>query len=338
MTSPPPIRTVASLLYPGVMSLDVCGPLQAFASANVELARRAAEPAYAIRLLGTEAGAIESSAGIRLVADRPYTDCSPASLDTLLVPGGEGVEALLGDTALIDWLRRAEPLVRRLGSVCSGALLLAATGLLDGRLATTHWADASRLASGHPLVSVDGDRLHTFDASARDGDPHLFTSAGVTAGIDLALALIEADLGRSLALAVARRLVMFVRRPGGQAQFSALLVPDARSEKLGALLEWIAMHLDQDLCLERLAERACTTPRSLSRMFVGELGMPPGRYVERLRVDTARSLLDDGQVGIDTVARLTGIKHAENLRRLFHKHLAVSPSAYRARFTAGENR
>ncbi|WP_027350152.1 GlxA family transcriptional regulator [Halotalea alkalilenta] len=337
MTSPPPIRTVASLLYPKVMSLDVCGPLQAFASANVELGRRAAEPAYAIRLLGTGPGVIESSAGIRLVPDQPYTDCSPASLDTLLVPGGEGVEALLDDPALTDWLRRAEPQVRRLGSVCSGALLLAATGLLDGRLATTHWADASRLASRHPRVSVDGDRLHTFDATGRDGDPHLFTSAGVTAGIDLALALIEADLGRSLSLAVARRLVMFVRRPGGQAQFSALLVPDARSEKLGALLEWIAMHLDQDLCLERLAERACTTPRSLSRMFVSELGMPPGRYVERLRVDTARGLLDDGQVGIDTVARLTGIKHAETLRRLFHKHLAVSPSAYRARFTAGEN-
>lgn len=326
------MKTIASLLYPGVMSLDVTGPLQVFASANVELRRLGQAEAYRLLVLGEQAGPMATSAGFQLMAERAWRDCAPAELDTLLIPGGLGETAQCANRPLLDWLRAAEPQVRRLGSVCSGALILAAAGLLDGRRATTHWADVPALRR-HPRIEVDGDRLHTYDPDGRDGDAHVFTSAGVTAGIDLALALIEADLGRPLALAVARRLVMFLRRPGGQAQFSALLAPDAsRTPRLLGLLEWMAQNLAADLSLEALAARANLSTRSLSRLFVQELGMGPGRYVEQLRLEAARGLLQDSGASIGTVARLTGFRHPENLRRTFHKHLSVSPQDYAERF------
>ena len=326
------MRTIASLIYPDVMSLDVTGPLQVFASANVELRRQGQAEAYRLRVLGEQAGPVATSAGFQLVAEQAWRDCAAAELDTLLVPGGLGETAQCANQPLLAWLRAAEPQVRRLGSVCSGALILAAAGLLDGRRATTHWADAAALRQ-HAAIEVDGDRLHTYDPSGRDGDAHVFTSAGVTAGIDLALALVEADLGRPLALAVARRLVMFLRRPGGQAQFSALLAPNAnRTPRLLGLLEWMAQNLAADLSLEALAQRAHLSSRSLSRLFVQELGMGPGRYVEQLRLEAARGLLQDSGASIGNVARLTGFRHPENLRRTFHKHLSVSPQDYAERF------
>jgi len=327
------LKTIACLLYPDVMSLDVTGPLQVFASANVERQRQGLSASYRLVLLGQEAGAIATSAGFQLVAEQAWSAVDVARLDTLLVPGGLGEQAQCRNPDLLAWLRRAEPQVRRLGSVCSGALILAAAGLLDGRRATTHWADVETLRQGYPEVEVLGDRLHTYDPHDTGGNAHIFTSAGVTAGIDLALALVEADLGRAMALAVARRLVMFLRRPGGQAQFSALLSPEpSRVPRLAALLEWLPAHLGDDLSLEALAAQARMTPRTLSRVFVRELGMGPGRYVERIRLEAARSLLQDAQASIGTVARLTGFGHPENLRRTFHKHLAVSPQEYAERF------
>ena len=326
------MKTVASLIYPDVMSLDITGPLQVFASANVELRRLGQAEVYRLQVLADEAGPVATSAGLRIVADRAWRDCAPGELDTLLVPGGLGETVQCANLPLLDWLRDVEPHTRRLGSVCSGALILAAAGLLDGRRATTHWADVAALCC-HERIEVDGDRLHTYDPSGRNGDAHVFTSAGVTAGIDLALALVEADLGRPLALAVARRLVMFLRRPGGQAQFSALLAPDpGRTPRLLGLLEWMAQHLSADLSLEALARQANLSPRSLSRLFVQELGMGPGRYVEQLRLEAARNLLQDSGASIGTVARLTGFRHPENLRRTFHKHLSVSPQDYAERF------
>lgn len=326
-------RRIACLIYPEVMSLDVTGPLQVFASANVERRRQGLPAAYALLVLGEAAAPVATSAGLRICADAAWSATDPASLDTLLVPGGLGVDAQCANPALLAWLRQAEARTRRLGSVCSGALLLAAAGVLDGRSATTHWADVDALRDGYPAVQVQGDRLHTYDPSRRDGDDHVFTSAGVTAGIDLALALVEADLGRPLALAVARRLVMFLKRPGGQAQFSAWLTPEpVRAPRLAALLEWIPAHLGADLSLEALAEQACMSPRTLSRVFINELGVAPGRYVERVRVEAARALLQDAQASIGTVARLCGFGHPENLRRSFHKHLAVSPQEYAERF------
>ena len=326
------MKTIACLLYPDVMSLDITGPLQVFASANGELRRQGRPDAYRLLVLADEVGPIATSAGFQLVAERAWRDCDAAELDTLLIPGGLGETAQCANQPLLAWLQHAETRVRRLGSVCSGALILAAAGMLKGRRATTHWADVAAL-SCHPGIAVDGDRLHTYDPTGRDGDAHVFTSAGVTAGIDLALALVEADLGRPVALAVARRLVMFLRRPGGQAQFSALLAPDAsRTPRLLSLLEWMAQNLTADLSLEALAQRANLSSRSLSRLFVQELGMGPGRYVEQLRLEAARGLLQGSGASIGTVARLTGFRHPENLRRTFHKHLSVSPQDYAERF------
>ncbi|MDX1370396.1 GlxA family transcriptional regulator [Pseudomonas sp.] len=327
------LKTIACLLYPNVMSLDVTGPLQVFASANVERQRQGLPAFYRLVVLGQQVGAVATSAGFQLVAEQSWREVDAIQIDTLLIPGGLGEQAQCQNQELLAWLRTAEPQVRRLGSVCSGALILAAAGLLDGRRATTHWADADNLRQDYPGVEVLTDCLHTYDPQDLHGNGHIFTSAGVTAGIDLALALIEADLGRVIALAVARRLVMFLRRPGGQAQFSALLTPEpSRVPRLAALLEWIPMHLDGDLSLEVLAAQAHMAPRTLSRVFVQELGMGPGRYVERIRLEAARNLLQDAQASISTVARLTGFGHPENLRRTFHKHLGVSPQEYAERF------
>ena len=325
-------RTIATLVFPEVMSLDVTGPMQVFASANVERRRQGQPEYYRLVLLGQELAPVATSSGIRLCVDALWQDVQPETLDTLLVPGGAGVETQYENAALLAWLKTAEPRIRRLGSVCSGALILAAAGLLDKRTVTTHWADVETMRSRYPSVQVDADRLHTYDPR-EDGAAHLFTSAGVTAGIDLALALVEADLDRATALAVARRLVMFLRRPGGQAQFSTLL-PAASNEisRLGALLEWIPAHLADALNIEALARQARMSPRTLCRLFNEELGIGPGRYVEQVRLETARSLLSGGQVSIATVASLTGYGHPENMRRTFQKHLSVSPQEYLTRF------
>lgn len=324
-------RKIACLVFPDVMSLDVTGPVQVFASANVELQRQGRAAVYQPLLLGESLEPVASSCGIRLGVDACWHGLAPAELDTLLVPGGQGVELERQNPALLAWLRRAEGEVRRLGSVCSGALLLAEAGLLQGHRATTHWADVPSLQR-FADVEVQGDRLHTFDPEDAQAS-HLFTSAGVTAGIDLALALVEADLGRPLALAVAQRLVMFLRRPGGQAQFSPLLTPSAgRVQRLARLLEWIPAHLADDLSIEALAFQAHMTPRTLCRLFKQEVGMGPGRYVEQVRLEAARNLLLDGQASVATTARLTGFGHPENLRRTFQKRLSVSPSELAERF------
>lgn len=324
-------RKIACLVFPDVMSLDVTGPVQVFASANVELQRQGRAAVYQPLLLGESLEPVASSCGIRLGVDACWHDLAPAELDTLLVPGGQGVDMQRQNPALLAWLRRAEGEVRRLGSVCSGALLLAEAGLLQGHRATTHWADVPSLQR-FADVEVQGDRLHTFDPEDAQAS-HLFTSAGVTAGIDLALALVEADLGRPLALAVAQRLVMFLRRPGGQAQFSPLLTPSAgRVQRLARLLEWIPAHLADDLSIEALAFQAHMTPRTLCRLFKQEVGMGPGRYVEQVRLKAARNLLLDGQASVATTARLTGFGDPENLRRTFQKRLSVSPSELAERF------
>lgn len=330
------LRTVACLVYPQVMSLDVTGPMQVLASANVERGRQGLPAFYELLLVGADLNPVATSAGMRLCVDRPWHELDVSRVDTLLVPGGLGVDAQTQDRELLAWLHQAEPQVRRLGSICSGALILAAAGVLDGRQATTHWADVDELRSCYPNVLIESDRLHTYDPRDQDGDSHVFTSAGVTAGIDLALALVEADLGRAMALSVARRLVMFLRRPGGQSQFSALLTPEpSRVPRLAALLDWLPANLGAELSLETLAQQAKLTPRTLSRVFTQELGMGPGQYVERLRLEAARALLQDAQASIGTVARLTGFGHPENLRRTFHKHLAVSPQEYMQRFGSG---
>lgn len=338
-------RLVTCLLYPDFMSLDVCGPMQVFSTANELLKKRQCSSGYQLRLLAVTVDehaysippltptqqAIASSSGIKLVADGNYQEQHPDEIDTLLIPGGAGVDAQCLNTKLIEWLRNAEPHINRIGSICSGALLLAQTGLLNGQRATTHWERLAQLKHSFPEVIVDSDCLHTFDPTGNNGNRHIFTSAGVTAGIDLALALIEDDYDRGLALAVARHLVMYFKRAGGQKQFSELLPPNVKSERLAVLLEWIGEHLADDLSLTTLAEHAHLSARTLDRLFRKELNISPGRYIERLRVETARTLLDNGEISIHTVAHLTGFKHTDSLRRIFHKYFSVSPNEYKRR-------
>lgn len=319
--------------YDRVMSLDVVGPLQVFGSANDELVRTGRSIAYSVMVVADQAGPVKTSCGVQLYADHGWQELDLSLVDTLLIPGGDGVARFFDNAEFLKWLRTAEKTVPRLGSVCSGAMILAEAGLLDGRMATTHWSRCDQMTRDYPSIHMMGDRLHSYDPTGLDGDPHVFTSAGVTAGIDLALAIVEADHGRALALSVARRLVMFLKRPGGQAQFSAYLTPDGTATtRLAGLLEWLPVNLTADLSLDVLAERAGMTPRTFSRAFSRDLGMSPARYVERVRVEAARALLQDEAISISRVADLCGFKHPETLRRAFQRHLSVSPQEYAERF------
>ena len=337
-TPTPASHQVISIAYPGAMSLDITGPMQVFATAN-DVRRKQGLPAfYTLTYAGLQAGPLTLSCGLQIVATHGLAQLPPSALSkntTVLVPGGDGIEAAQHDEALRAWVQQAAPRVARLGSVCSDALVLARAGLLDGLPATTHWCRLADLDALQRDIRIDGDRLHTFDA-AHPQQRHIFTSAGVTSGIDLAISLVEADLGRAMALAVARQLVMFVRRPGGQAQFSPLLAAETtQAPRLAKLLEWIPSQLGGDLSVEQLATQACLPPRTLARVFQQELGTTPGKYVERVRVEAAATLLSQRQASVATVARLCGFGHPENLRRSFHKTLAVSPQAFAERFSSG---
>lgn len=315
-------RRVAILAFPAVQILDVTGPSEVFAIAD-----RLSSGAYAVELLAPEAGVLSTSGGLRLHADRGFRDCD-GLLDTLIVAGGLGVRDALQDAELMQWLRAAASRCRRIASVCTGAFLLAEAGLLDGRRATTHWSACSALAKRHPAVEVEADAIFV-------GDGRIFTSAGVTAGIDLALALVEDDLGPTLALEVARMLVLFMRRPGGQAQFSNSLGSEAaKTTTLRDLQAWIADHLDGDLTVTALAERAFMSPRNFARVFASQTGQTPGRYVESLRLERARMLLQSGDRTVEGVAQACGYRTVETLRRSFSRRLGVSPGEYRKRFKA----
>ncbi|MFH9731643.1 GlxA family transcriptional regulator [Streptomyces sp. NPDC017260] len=310
-------RTVLVVLFDDVQSLDVTGPVEVFAGAETHT-----PGSYRIRTASLDGAPVRTSSGLTVVPDQALTDASRP--DTLIVPGGRGSRN--PDPRLIDWLRANGPRARRLVSVCTGAILLAGAGLLDGRRATTHWAHSDRLARDHPAVDVDPDPIYI-----RDG--HVATSAGVTSGIDLALALVEEDLDRDAALTVARHLVVFLRRPGNQAQFSVQLAAQtARREPLRELQQWITEHPGADLSVESLAARARLSPRHFARAFQAETGTTPGRYVDRVRLEHARRLLEDTGDGVEEVSRVSGYGTPEAMRRAFVKALAASPAEYRRRF------
>lgn len=312
-----PTRRVVLLAPDGLQPLDAIGPLEVFHTASV-----LREGAYAVEIAAPGGGVITSHSGLRIVAD-PLPD--PSGIDTLLIAGGEGTRAAAHDPEVLSWVRAGAAAARRTTSVCTGSFVLAAAGLLDGRRATTHWAWCDLLRRSFPAVDVDPDPIFV-----RDGN--VWTSAGVTAGMDLALALVEEDLGPETALAVARQLVVFVKRPGGQAQFSAgLAAQTARRDPLRELQAWIVDHLGEDLSVPALARRACLSERQFARAFKDETGMTPAQYVEALRVERARLLLEDGAT-VDEAARATGFRSAEVLRRAFHRRIGVAPSAYRERF------
>ncbi|MGW3288155.1 GlxA family transcriptional regulator [Streptomyces sp. NPDC001002] len=310
-------RTVLVVLFDGVQSLDVTGPVEVFAGAE-----KGVPGSYSIRTASLDGGPVRTSSGLTLVPDEALTTASDPH--NLLVPGGAGTRS--PDPRLVDWLREHGTRAKRLVSVCTGALLLAEAGLLDGHRATSHWSVCEKLARDHPAVEVDPDPIYI-----RDG--HLATSAGVTSGIDLALALVEEDVGREAALSIARHLVVFLRRPGNQAQFSAQLVAQtAQREPLREVQQWITEHPGDDLSVEALATRASLSPRHFARAFQTETGMTPGRYVDRVRLEHARRLLEDTSDGIEEISRACGYGTPEAMRRAFVKSLGTAPAEYRRRF------
>jgi transcriptional regulator GlxA family with amidase domain len=320
---PNPIRVIDVLCYPAVQLLDVTGPVQVFASANVQVADAGETPPYLLKVVAQGGEGVTTSAGVTLAAD-PLTQPGDA-LDTLLVAGGEGAEAAAENPVLVDWVRQRAAKARRVASVCTGAFLLAAAGVLDGRRAATHWMYCRKLAQRFPAIRVETDPIFVCDGA-------VWTSAGVTAGIDLALALVEKDLGLSVALAVARYLVVFLKRPGGQAQFSAALALQAADDRFGALHDWINRHLASDLSLSVLANQAGMSERSFSRHYAEATGQTPARAIERLRVEAARHLLSETRLPVKRISQRCGFGSEETMRRSFLRLLAVPPQEYRDRF------
>jgi transcriptional regulator GlxA family with amidase domain len=325
-TAPSP-RKVLMLAFAECQILDVTGPLEILASAN-ELDRAAPAP-YAIELVAEAAGQLTTTSGLKLVADRGFGDLTAADLNrvhTFMVAGGDGTVAALKNAALIDFVKRAAEAAPRVASVCSGSVILAAAGLLDGRRATTHWNTTARMARAFPNVRVEPDAIYV-----RDGK--FWTSAGITAGMDLAIALLEDDLGREAALSVARRHVLYMMRPGGQSQFSAeLKAQGAQGGRTSKAVRHVSAHLDGDLRLPALAAAAGLSERSLLRAFHEELQTTPAEFVQRARLDAARRRLSDGHDGVERIAAACGFGSAEVMRRTFQRELGISPAEYRARF------
>ena len=321
-------KRMVFFLYPGVVALDVTGPAEVFNAAAELLERdgRGGE-GYELIFSAMDAGPVATSSGLRLHAD---VRLDGRGVDTLLVPGGRAAEAVSEDAGVVRVVRRAADEAGRVASVCTGAFLLAAGGLLDGLRAATHWMASDRLAELYPAVRVEPDAIYV-----REG--RIVTSGGVTAGIDLALALVEDDFGPALAMEVARLLLLYRRRPGNQSQFSAPLAAQTRAVgRFSELADWVEAHLDRKLSVEVLAERAHMSPRTFARIFPSETGMSPGRFVEQLRLDRARELLESGVRELEQVARESGFGREERLRRAFQRRLGLSPAQYRAHFIKGD--
>jgi transcriptional regulator GlxA family with amidase domain len=309
-------RELAFLLFPGFQLLDAAGPIAAF-----EIANRDHPDTYKARLIAGSPGETPSSSGATLHTES-FGD--PKTVDTLIVAGGYGTREALDCVLTFEFVRQCAVHSRRVASVCSGSYILAAAGLLNGRSATTHWSRSADFARRYPRVRLDPDRIFT-----RDGK--FWTSAGITAGIDLALALIEEDLGEITARRTAQQLVVYHRRPGGQSQFSALLDLDNPQGRFAPLLEFIRSHLTQDLGVETLAARVCLSPRHFSREFQRETGMSPAKAVERLRADAARAALESGMRSVQEVARLSGFEDPQKMRRAFARLFGGSPSSLKQR-------
>ncbi|MFI5040596.1 MAG: GlxA family transcriptional regulator [Acidimicrobiales bacterium] len=317
---------VVFVVFDRVQPLDVGGPHEVFAGAG----HLVPGGGYELVVAAPAPGPVRSESGLGLVADASIGDLtrSRTPIDTLLVAGGDGVHSFRAEPANLDALRRLARGSRRITAVCTGAFALASAGLLDGRRATTHWARASRLAEEFPAVTVDARALYV-----RDGD--VWTSAGVTAGIDLALALVEEDHGPAVARHIARWLVVFLRRPGDQGQFSGILATEPGGpEVVRAVCRFIQDHPGADLSIAALAARASMSPRHFERVFTRETGTSPGRHVETVRLDAARAELESG-LDVAGVARRCGFGTTETMRRSFVRRLGVSPAAYRQRFSKG---
>ncbi len=316
---------VVILTVPDVQMLDVVGPMDVFSEANIQLG---SPTAYQVRLVALTPDAVQAENGMRFLPDASVKTALGA-IDTLLVAGSPRIQAWETHPELLAWIKKHAPRARRTGSICTGAFLLGHAGLLNGRHATTHWKSTTRLTELFAKVQVDPNRIYI-----KDGP--IYTSAGVTASMDLALALVEEDHGREVALRVAKKLILFLKRPGGQSQFSMQLEAQiADQSPVRALQEWILEHLNQDLSVEALAARMKMSSRNFARLFKRETGATPGDYVEAARVEAAKRILEEGDTHLKKVASLCGFTDPGGLRRAFARHLRVTPIEYRQRFQAG---
>jgi len=323
-------RLVVVLAFEGVQLLDVAGPVQTFASAN-EIAKEVSDAPYRIVVASRRGGPLSSSAGLPVLTQPLAAAIRETRIDTLIIPGGPGVHAALADARTVSWVRRQLSSARRIASVCTGAFLLAQTGILAGRRVTTHWKWCGHLQKLYPDVHVDPDPIYLHDGQ-------IWTSAGVTAGIDLSLALIEEDLGRNLAMRIARHLVVFLNRPGGQAQFSAPLEAQSVAadgnvpNHFAPLHGWVADNLAGDLRVDRLAEQAGMSPRTFARVYAAKMGITPARMVERIRIEAVRRILEETDMPIKRVASQCGFGQEDRLRRAFARQVGTTPAEYRERF------
>ena len=322
-------RTIVFLAAPSTQILDVTGPFQVFVRAAELFTREhpGHQLPYRVVLASTaHQKTVTTNCGLTLNGSETFRTLR-GPIDTLLIAGGGGLQQAASDRDLIAWLRKTAPRVRRIGSICTGAFLLAAAGLLDGKRATTHWKYAAELAQKYPQTIVDPDPIYI-----RDGNT--YTTAGVTAGMDLALALVEQDLGSPLALEVARELVLYLRRAGGQSQFSTVLSLQASDRKqIEEIRSWVVDHLEQDLPVEKLAAKAGMSPRNFARAFLKDTGTTPARFIQRLRVEVARRRLEESRDKLEKIANDCGFGSITTLRRSFIRVLRVPPADYRSRFT-----
>ena len=319
-------RHIVVVAFDRVQLLDVAGPLQAFATAGELDAFRRSRARYRLTVASRWGGEVATSSGLRIIAE-PFEALRRQPIDTLIVAGGYGINQALRDRTFVRWIAARAGRARRICSVCTGAFALAEAGLLDGRRPTTRWQYCLDLATRYPRVHVEPDPIFICDG-------RIWTSAGITAGIDLALALIEQDHGRPTALAVARQLVVFLKRPGGQSQFSALLATQAADNVFGNLHNWILENLVGDLSVERLAEKSGMSPRNFARVFTRITGTTPAKAVERIRIEAARRALEETIAPLSVVADRCGFRTEERMRRSFMRHLRAAPRQYRQRFAA----
>lgn len=324
----PRTRRIVFVAAPGVEILDLVGPLQVFARASEMHIREnpGSPPIYSVEVVTISARrSLVANCGLRIAADRTFREVR-GKIDTLLVAGGDAVEQNEINPEAVRWLKKISPRIRRVGSVCTGAMLLARAGLLDGRRATTHWNWCHTLIKRAPHAQVESDPIFV-------RDENVYTSAGVTAGMDLALALVEEDHGSRLALQVARNLVLYLRRPGGQSQFSAALSLQLTDRKpLRELEAWVLDNLRKPLTVPLLAERVAMSPRNFARVFTKEMKTTPAKFVERLRVESARRRLEESQNSMETIADECGFGNVNSMRNVFQRALRIAPGHYRRHF------
>ena len=324
-----PHRHVAMIVFPGCVMLDACGPMEVFSFANHALYLfgriSESEQAYSMSVIAEQRGLVKSSSGVSIFADHGYDDID-IDIDTLIIAGAPRILDVMKDDLLCRFLKKMMPKVRRMASICTGALILAESGILRGKRATTHWFFCDYLAGNFPGVRVEPDKIFI-----RDGN--VYTSGGVTAGMDLALSLVEEDWGSQVAVGTARGMLLFMRRPGGQSQFSTYILNEAKTRKdFRELQAWIISNPNADLSIEHLAERMAMSPRNFSRLFCQEVGITPAKFVERVRLEAARNMMEQSDQPIENIAENCGFSNSEQMRRSFQRLLKITPQEYREKF------